>query len=96
MVILLLSIRCLVLLLLLEFCVCFMFWCAMLCALSGFVVVLIVKKALVALFCLSSWCFVAVMFCCASCGAMVGLHCVIVAFPDQTIFFIRKRHLEVI
>ena len=45
-----------------EFCVCSTFCCTLLCFLSRFKIVLRRKRKLVALFCLSSWCGVIVMW----------------------------------
>ena len=42
-----------------AFCVCSMFCCTSLCVLSSFAIILMGKRELVALLCLSSWCPVA-------------------------------------
>ena len=43
------------------FCICSMFCCAILCVHSSFAIILMGKRELVALFCLSSWCLVIVV-----------------------------------
>ena len=67
-----------------------MFSCALLCVLSSFAIVLIGKRELVALLCLSSWCVVTVFF---FCGFSSSLQCVIVVFNDHTHFFVCKSYL---
>ena len=67
------------------FCACSMFCCALLCVLSSFAIILMGKRELVALPCLSFRCLVFVI-------AMwlflmmpwVGLQCLFVIFPDHT------------
>ena len=41
------------------FCVCFMFYCTLLCVLSSFAFISMGKRELVSLLCLSFWCIVA-------------------------------------
>ena len=66
-------------------CVCSMVCCALLCVLSSFAIILIGKRELVALLCLSSWCFVIVIVLWLFLTVpWVGLQCVIVVFPDHT------------
>ena len=60
------------------FCVCPKFCCALHCVLSCFAIILIAKRELDALHCLSSWCLGTVTV------QWVGLQCVIVVFPDCT------------
>ena len=60
------------------FCVCPKFCCALLCVLSSFAMILMAKRELDALYCLSSWCLGTVIV------PWVGLQCVFVVFPDRT------------
>ena len=46
------------------FCNCYMFCCALLCVQSGFAIISMGKRDLVALLCLSSWCLLIV--CCVA------------------------------
>ena len=64
---------------------CSMFCYALLCVHSSFAIILIGKRELADLLCLSSWCLVIVvwLFLTMSC---VYLQFVIVVFPDHTIF----------
>ena len=65
------------------FCVVVMFCYSPLCNLSRFTIILMGKKELVALPCLSSWCLV------IDIGSFSPLRCVIVIFPDHThLFFV--------
>ena len=69
-----------------------LFCCAVLCVLSSFVIILIGKRALVALLRLSSWCLVrvSVLWLCFT-VLWVGLRCVIVVFADQNdLLFVKK------
>ena len=73
-----------------------MICCALLCVLSGFAVVLMGKRGLVALLCLSSLCIVIVivpwLF---LTGPLVGLQFVIVVFPGHTrLTLFSKKCLE--
>ena len=68
------------------FCNCSMFYCTLLCALSSFAIILMGKRELVALLCLSSWCLViAVWFFLTM--PRVCLQFVIVLFPEHTHYF---------
>ena len=44
------------------FCDCSMCWCALLCVHSSFAIISMGKRELIALFCLSSWCLVIVVW----------------------------------
>ena len=67
------------------FCVCSMFCCALLFVLSSFAIILMGKRELAALLCVSSWCIVVVIVLVLFIMVMwVGLLCVIVVFPDHT------------
>ena len=44
--------------LIVGFCVCSMFCCALLCVLSSFAIISMEKRELVACLCLSSWCLI--------------------------------------
>ena len=60
------------------FCACSLFCCAVLCVLSSFPIILMGKRELVALLCLSSWCLMAVI-------VLLGWsQCVNVVFPDHS------------
>ena len=65
-----------------------LFWCALLCVLSSFAIILKKKRELVALLLLSYRCLVTVnvlwLFLAVP---WVGLQCVIVVFPDRTHLF---------
>ena len=68
------------------FCDCSMFCCALLCQVcvhSSFAIILMGKREMVALLCLSSWCLVIVvwLFLAVPWGC---LQLVIVVFPDHT------------
>ena len=65
------------------FCNCSMFYCALLCVHSSFAMILLGKRELVALLCLSSWCLVMVerLFLTMP---WVCLQVVIVVFPGHT------------
>ena len=65
------------------FCNCSMFYCALLCVHSSFAMILMGKRELVALLCLSSWCLVMVerLFLTMP---WVCLQVVIVVFPGHT------------
>ena len=65
--------------LIVGFCICSMFCCALLCVLACFTIILMEKRELVALICLPGvlwllWLFLTV--------PLVGLQCVIVVIPD--------------
>ena len=60
-----------------------MFYCALLCVHSSFAIILMGKRELVALLCLSSWCLVIVVLLFLM-MPRVCLQCVIVVFPDHT------------
>ena len=65
-------------------CICSMFCCALhLCVQSSFASVLVGKRELVALLCLSSWCLVIVDWLFLT-MPRVCLHFVTVVFPDHT------------
>ena len=66
-----------------EICNCFMFCCALLYVHSSFAIILMGKKELVALLCLSSWCLVIVVWLFLT-MPRVCLQFVIVVFPDHT------------
>ena len=66
------------------FCYCFMFYCALICVHSSFV--LMGKRELVALLCLSSWCLMIVGWLFLT-MPWVCLQFVILVFPDHTQFF---------
>ena len=59
-----------------------MFCCALLCVHSSFAIILIVKRELVALLCLSSWCLVTVVWLFLTIPR-VCLQFIIVVFPDH-------------
>ena len=61
------------------FCVCSMFCCTLLCVLSGLAIILMRKRVLVALLCLSPG--VLLLFLTVP---WVGLQCVILVFSDHT------------
>ena len=66
-----------------------MFWYTLLCELSSFTIILKRKRELVALFLLSYVCLVTVYVLWLFLMVLwVGLHCVIVVFPDYTHFFL--------
>ena len=65
------------------FCVCSMFCFVLLCVLSSFAIILMGKRELVALLCLSSWSLVIVMWLFLA-VPWVGLLYLIVVFPDYT------------
>ena len=71
------------------FCNCSMFCCALLCAYSSFAIM--GKKELVALLCLSSSCFLIVVWLFLTPAPWIRLQFVIVVFHDHTHFF--YRHL---
>ena len=66
-----------------RFCNCSMFCCALLCAHSSFSIILIGKRELVALLCMSSWCLVIVVWLFLA-MPQVCLQFVIVVFPNHT------------
>ena len=77
------------------FCVCSMFCCALFCVLSIFAIILIGKKAPIALLCSSSWCLVIIIVLLLFLVVpWVGLQCVIVAFTDHThlLFYRQKKY----
>ena len=61
------------------FCNCSMFCCVLLCVHSSFAIILMGKRELVALLCLSSWCLVIVV------------QFVIMVFLDHTHYFEREN-----
>ena len=65
------------------FCNCSMFCYALLCVHSSFAIILMGKRELVALLCLSSWCLVIVVWLFLT-MPRVCLQFVIVVFPDHT------------
>ena len=73
------------------FCNCSMFCCALLCYHSSLAIILMGKRELVALLCLSSWCLVIVawLFLTMAGG---GLQFVIVVFP--TLFMFCDLHVS--
>ena len=73
-----------------------MFCCALLCVLSGFIVVFMGKRGLVALLCLSSlFLVIVIVLWLFLTGSLVGLQCAIVVFPDHThLTFFSKKCLE--
>ena len=84
-VVLLLLIRCWLLRVpVVGFCNCFMFCCALLYVLSSFAIILMGKRELVALLCLSPWCLVIVVWLFLT-VSWVCLQLVIVVFPDHTL-----------
>ena len=64
-------------------CNCYMFCCTLLYVHSSFAIILMGKRELVALFSLSSWCLVIVVWLFLT-VPRVCLHFVIVVFPDHT------------
>ena len=61
------------------------FCCILLCAISSFVIILKMKREMVALLLLSYGCLVTVKVMCFFLTVpLVGLRCVIVVFPDHT------------
>ena len=73
------------------FCNCSMFCCALLYVHTSFVTILMGKRELVALLCLSSWCLVIVVWLFLT-MPWVCVQFVIVVFPDHTHlhFFLKK------
>ena len=68
-----------------AFCVCSMFCCALFCVFSSFAIIVMGKRELVALLCLSSWLLVIVIVLWLFLMVpWVGLQCVIVVFPDHS------------
>ena len=65
------------------FCVCSMSYCALLCVLSSFAIILIGKTDLVASLRLSSWRLVVVMLVFLT-VLWVGLQCAVVVIPHHT------------
>ena len=79
-----------------EFCNCSMFCCALLCVHSSFAIILMGKRELVALLCLSSWCLVIVVWYFHT-MPRVCLQFVIAVFPDHTnLLFSYKDSIGVI
>ena len=68
------------------FCNCSVFCCALLCVHSGFAIISMGKRELVALLSLSSWCLLIVV-CLFLAVPRVCLQFVIVVFPDHTHYF---------
>ena len=80
--------KAVVLLLLIRFwlllpCKCSVFCCTLLCVHSSFAIILMEKRELVALICLSSWCLVIVVWLFLTMQQLC-LQFVIVVFPDHT------------
>ena len=69
---------------------CSMFCCALLCAHSSFAIILMGKRELIALLCLSSWCHVIVVWLFLT-MPQVCLQFVIVVFPDYTRLHFRSN-----
>ena len=65
------------------FCNCYRFCCALLCIHSSFAIISMGKRELVALFCLSSWCLMTVVWLFLL-TPRVCLRFSIVVFPDHT------------
>ena len=62
-----------------------MLCCALLCVLSSFAIILIGERELVAVLCLSSWCFVVcIVLWLITTVPWVDLQCVTVVFPNHT------------
>ena len=62
-----------------------MFLCSLLCVIFSFVNIMLGKRELVALPCVSSWCpMTVIVLCLLLTVSWVGLKCVIVIFPDHT------------
>ena len=67
------------------FRVCSMFCCTLLCVLSRFAIILMGKRVLVSLLCLSSWCpVIVIVLLFFHTVPWVGLQSVIAVFPDHT------------
>ena len=64
-------------------CNCSMFWCALLCVTSGFAIILMGKRELVALLSFSSWSLVIVVWLYLA-VPRVCLQFAIAVFPDHT------------
>ena len=69
------------------FCGCSMFCCGLLCDHSSFAIILIGKRELIALRCLSFWCLVIVVLLFLT-MPQVCLHFVIMVFPNHTHFLL--------
>ena len=69
-----------------EFCNCSMFCCALFCVDFSFEIMLMRKRELVALLCMSSWCLVIVVWLFIA-VSQVCLQVVIVVFPDHNRYF---------
>ena len=72
------------------FCNCSMFCCALLCVHSSFAIILMEKRELVALLCLSSWCLVIVVWLFLA-VPLVCLQFVIVVCSDHTHYICNFR-----
>ena len=72
-----------------------MFCCALLCVLSSFAIILMGKRELLALLCLSSWYLVVIVVWLFLAIPRACLQFAIVAFPDDThlLFFIEINKL---
>ena len=81
--------------LIVGFCNCSIFCCAILCVHSSFAIISIGKRELVALLCLSSWCHrIAVwLFLMMS---RVCLQFVAVVFPNHTHYFLKHYSLRML
>ena len=75
-----------------EFCNCSMFCCALIKVHSSFAIILMGKRELVALICLSSWSLVIVVSLFLT-MPRVCLQFVSVVFPDHTHFFLNREVL---
>ena len=71
-----------------------MFCCALLCVQSSFAIILMGKRELVALLCLSPWCPVIVQWLFLT-VPRVCLQFVIVVFPDHTHYFCKIHRINV-
>ena len=68
--------------------VCFLFCFAVLCILSGLAVVLVVRRVLITVLYLFSWCLVITIVLLILIVPCVGLQCVIMVYPDHTHFLL--------
>ena len=78
-------------------CVCSMFFCALLYVISSCAIILMGRRVLVVLLCLSSWCFVIVIVLWLFLAVpLYGLQCVIVIFPAHThsLCFVQRRMIK--
>ena len=78
-------------------CVCSMFFCALLYVISSFAIILMGRRVLVVLLCLSSWCLVIVIVLWLfPAEPLYGLQCVIVVLPAHThsLCFVQRRMIK--